>query len=263
MLIAVAFVPVIIGPLSCFVIYAILSSRDGSERLTASSTFSSLAIISLLSSPASSFLQSLPMVGMSTGCLDRIQKFLLSEPRLDGRNVPIERSHHVDGRAHMESNSIELSSYQQMTMGGLAVSLKNASIQPSADSPIVLHDINSQIEKGTFTMIMGVVGSGKSTLLKAIIGELKCTAGTIEACSRYMAYCSQTPWLPNSTVRQIICDYQGHPAEDEEWYNTVLHACAFDEDVRLLPDSHDTIIGSRGVTLSGGQKQRLVGHFKQ
>lgn len=62
-----AFLPPILGPLSCFIIFSIEASANGSGRLTAGQTFSSLAIISLLTGPASSFLQSLPQIGMGTG----------------------------------------------------------------------------------------------------------------------------------------------------------------------------------------------------
>jgi len=62
-----AFVPQILAPLSCFIIFSIEASVNGSGRLTAGQTFSSLAIISLLTGPASSFLQSLPQIGMGTG----------------------------------------------------------------------------------------------------------------------------------------------------------------------------------------------------
>ncbi|KAH8589326.1 P-loop containing nucleoside triphosphate hydrolase protein [Bisporella sp. PMI_857] len=107
-------------------------------------------------------------------------------------------------------------------------------------------------------MIVGIVGTGKSALLKAIIGELKCRVGKIECDSANIAYCAQTPWLPNLTVRQIVCGYQFELTEDKEWYDTVVHACAFGEDIQLLPDRDETMVGSRGVTLSGDQKQRLA-----
>lgn len=254
-----AFIPTIFAPLSCFVIFSIQSSRHGSDPLTAGDTFSSLAIISLLTNPASNFLQSLPMVGMSTGCLYRIQKFLLSESREDQKNVPIEGFYHTDCETQMEETSIELQQDQPRSTENAACTFKNANIPASSTTPSILHDISLQIERESMTMIVGAVGAGKSTLLKAIIGELNCTSGSLNSDSWHKAYCAQTPWLPNSTVRRIICGYHDRSAEDERWYNTVVHACALDEDVRLLPFRDDTIIGSRGVTLSGGQKQRLVG----
>jgi len=194
------------------------------------------------------------MVGMSTGCLARIQKFLLTDSHIAEEGFPSQNVHHSDGEV---SESIELTDYHQKNTKDLAMTLKNATVAPSQESSPVLHNINLQIEKGSLTMIVGVVGAGKSTLLKAIIGELRCSTGSIEVDAKHMGYCAQTPWLPNSTVRQIVCGYDD-PVEDRKWYDEVLHACSFDEDVLLLPDRDDTIIGSRGVTLSGGQKQRLV-----
>jgi ATP-binding cassette subfamily C (CFTR/MRP) protein 1 len=235
------------------VIFAIKSSYEGSDPLTTAKTFSSLAIISLLTAPAFNFLLSLPMVGMSTGCLDRIQKFLLSESNGDSATV-------IGQQGIGDPIKLRILQKNSKESGGFAVVLNNAYIPPAPGSSPVLHHIDLQVEKETLTMIIGVVGAGKSTLLKAIIGELKCDQGTIHAESKYMAYCAQTAWLPNSTVRQIVCGYHDEQVEDEEWYQTVLHACAVDEDILLLPDRDDSVIGSRGVTLSGGQKQRLVGN---
>ena len=243
-------------------IFAIKSSYEGSDSLTVGKTFSSLAIISLLTAPAFNFLLSLPMVGMSTGCLDRIQKFLLSESNGDGRNMPSGKpSSTIIGQQGIDG-PIELRIFQKNSKesSNFAVVLNNADIPPAPGSSPVLHHIDLQVEKETLTMIIGVVGAGKSTLLKAIIGELKCNQGTIHTESKNMAYCAQTAWLPNSTVRQIVRGYRDEQVEDEEWYQTVLHACAVDEDILLLPDRDDSVIGSRGVTLSGGQKQRLVGN---
>ena len=248
-------------------IFAIQATREGSSQLDAGQTFSSLAIISLLTEPATSFLQSLPMVGMSTGCLNRIQTFLLSASyeHRDGNPDEFFISKESNKQTvKAPSNSLVASDTSmklqklQKTPDIHAVTFKNASLSPSADSSTVLHDINIDIRKGSLTIIVGIVGSGKSTLLKAIIGELPCSAGSLTVDAGLKAYCAQTPWLPNSTVRQIVCGYEDNSLEDPEWYDTVLHACAFDEDVRLLPDRDDSVIGSRGVILSGGQKQRLV-----
>jgi ABC-type bacteriocin/lantibiotic exporter with double-glycine peptidase domain len=107
-------------------------------------------------------------------------------------------------------------------------------------------------------MIIGSVGSGKSSLLKAILGELSCDGGVIRVCSKSMAYCSQTPWLPNTGIREIVTGFPEEMDIDREWYDSVMHACAFDEDVSQMPNRDDTLVGSRGLTLSGGQKQRLV-----
>ncbi|KUJ15922.1 P-loop containing nucleoside triphosphate hydrolase protein [Mollisia scopiformis] len=251
-----SFLPPILGPLATFVIYAIQASAKGTSQLSTSETFSSLSIITLLTSPASEFLMSLPLIGMSTGCLDRIQNFLLNEDCEDERLLSRGRSD-MPERSSDTDNVIELQDLSKES-NDLALSVQNATIRPAVTAPPALHDISFQAVKGSITMVIGVVGSGKSTLLKAIIGELRCDSGSISAYSQDSAYCSQTPWLQNATVRDIICGPAGNAEGDEQWYRTAVHACAFDQDIMELPDQDDTLIGSRGVTLSGGQKQRLA-----
>ncbi|CZR60647.1 related to multidrug resistance protein [Phialocephala subalpina] len=252
-----SFLPQIVGPLATFIIYAIQASANGSPRLNNSATFTSLSIISLLTTPASDFLMSLPLVGMSTGCLDRIQNFLLNEECEDRRVITERRLITPDSSTNIESG-IELQDMgSKGTPDNIALSVQNITIRPALKAPPALHDISFSAPRGSLTMIIGVVGSGKSTLLKALVGELPYDIGSISAQSQDSAYCSQTPWLQNASVRNIICG----PASaeiDEQWYRTVMHACALDHDILDLPDQDDTLIGSRGVTLSGGQKQRLA-----
>lgn len=244
------------GPLVTFVIFAIQASVSGSDRLSASQTFSSLSVIGLMTSPAEAFLQSLPLIGMATGCLDRIQEFLTADSCDDQRIISQPDNLQIPIEGH---EGIEVQTYGVLSAEP-AVALRNASVRPSSSASLAVRNVNLDFVKSSLTMVVGVVGSGKSTLLKAIIGELKCESGSISVAATNAAYCSQTPWLQNTTVRRIVCGYSDSVDDDPQWYSSVLHACAFDRDVLELPDQHDTIIGSRGVTLSGGQKQRLVCH---
>lgn len=111
------------------------------------------------------------------------------------------------------------------------------------------------IQRRTLTMVLGPVGCGKSTLLKALLGELGGFKGTIRANFSGAAYCDQSPWIPNDTVRNIII---GGSDWDEAWYQRVIHACALEHDLLTWPKGHDTVAGSQGISMSGGQKQRLV-----
>ena len=237
--------------MASFVLYAIVSGP-----LSPGKTFSSLAIISLLTTPASEFLESLPLVGMATGGLQRIQAFLLSSPHDDRRisdKIP-------EGSANVAiaDDSIQL---QQLASGRTneSIVVDKISVRPATHAEIALQGISFKALRGSLTMVIGVVGSGKSTLLKTLAGELQFEVGSIRVDSKSMAYCAQTPWLQNSTVRQIICGPSLETVEDSEWYSTVVHACAVDEDLLQLPNGSETLIGSRGIVLSGGQKQRLVG----
>ena len=251
MLIRAAYVPKIFGPFATFVLYAITSGH-----LSAGQTFSSLAIISLLTTPASQFLESLPLVGMATGSLQRIQAFLLSPPHIDQRISGEASSGDLAGFVET-GDSIELQSLASgKAINGIVVN--NISVRPAVGAQMALQDISFRAPRGSLTIVIGVVGSGKSTLLKTLAGELQFEIGSIQVESKCTAYCAQTPWLQNATVRRIICGPSDEEVTDSEWYNTVVHACAFDEDILQLPNGSDTLIGSRGVVLSGGQKQRLV-----
>ena len=257
---SIAFVPSVIGPLAVFVIFAIQASVKGSDRLSISQTFSSLVIINLLTLPAENFLQALPLIAMSVGCLERIQKFLLAESCVDDRIAPLNSSSN-EGLG-TDRGDIELSNLGGNKAADYAISIQNIVVRPSPEAPPAINDVSLSCKAGSLTMIVGVVGSGKSTLLKAIAGELDCSEGFITVSAKQGAYCSQAPWLPNATVRNIVCGYVAQDERDEAWYDSVLHACAFDEDVRSLPQLDDTVIGSRGVVLSGGQKQRLVSQLQ-
>lgn len=112
-----------------------------------------------------------------------------------------------------------------------------------------------QIYRNTFTILLGPVGSGKSTILKCLLGELPGFEGNVDISSLGVAYCDQIPWLPNGSVRDLITcrlDFE------EQWYRTVVKACALEEDMNQWAHGDQSIVGSKGISVSGGQKQRLV-----
>jgi ATP-binding cassette, subfamily C (CFTR/MRP), member 1 len=218
----IAFVPSIIGPTATFVIFAIEASVKGSNQLSISQTFSSLIIITLLTTPAENFLQSLPQIAMSVGCLERIQGFLLSESCDDHRIIPENPS--SDVALGGDFGEIELANFDISKTAEHAVLVQNAVIRPSPDAPPAINDIDFNCRSGSLTMVVGVVGSGKSTLLRAIAGELQCSQGYITTTSKNVAFCSQTPWLPNASVRDIVCGYSSRQERDQAWYDSVLHA---------------------------------------
>jgi ABC-type multidrug transport system fused ATPase/permease subunit len=73
--------------------------------------------------------------------------------------------------------------------------------------------------------------------------------------STSVAYCPQTPWIMNDTIRQNIV---GPAAYDPKWYNFVIRACALESDFENIAGGDLSKAGSSGITLSGGQKQRIV-----
>lgn len=105
-------------------------------------------------------------------------------------------------------------------------------------------------------MFIGPVASGKTTLLKALLGETPSSKGFVHISTLDFSFCDQTPWLLSQSVQKNVL---GFGTLEPEWYNSVIHACALDEDIALFPLKDQTLIGSNGISLSGGQKQRLVG----
>ena len=186
---------------------------------------------------------------------DRIQNFLLNPSREDQRHGKEKSS---VGNVTKTTSSQELQDAQQPLVDlTAAILIGDVTLRPSPTSDPVLTNINFRLETSSITMIAGPIGAGKSTLLKAILGELP-FEGNVSVSSKRIAYCAQTPWLLNDSIQQNVCGFSSELAFDEEWYHTVMHACALDEDMGYLPNGDESVVGSRGLTLSGGQRQRLV-----
>jgi ABC-type multidrug transport system fused ATPase/permease subunit len=120
----------------------------------------------------------------------------------------------------------------------------------------VLSNISLKLPRGSLTLVVGPVGSGKSMLLKAILGELYCTKGYMQMQSSLkVSYCDAHSWVRHKSILENIL---GPLEYDEEWYQTVVRACALEEDLNSLPQGHFTLIGSNGTSISGGQRQRIA-----
>jgi ATP-binding cassette subfamily C (CFTR/MRP) protein 1 len=134
-----------------------------------------------------------------------------------------------------------------------AIELKDVVLDIKSDAQPT--PVSLTIHKGSITMLSGPVGCGKSTLLKAILGEVHPKSGRISIWTPYIGYCSQAPWLQNTTLMKNII---GTSAFEEVWYQRVIDDCNLRPDIAQLPDGDKTLLGSRGISVSGGQKHRIV-----
>jgi len=250
-----------LAPAATFGIYAIQAAIRGTEPLDTVQAFTSLALISLVSHPASRLLSAIPNTAASIGCFDRIQEFLLAESHGESRQIAAEGYSSSNVPLLMpRSQALTPTSISGTTIRmkeSRAIIFQKATIRPSKTADFVLKDVDLSIEKGQLAIISGAVGVGKTTLLKAILGDVECTAGTITIADKNIAYCSQSPWLINGSIKQAICGFEKEEI-DEAWYQTALTACDLKYDISKLPAGDHTIIGSQGVALSGGQKQRIA-----
>ena len=122
------------------------------------------------------------------------------------------------------------------------------------NQPFGLENLSLEVKRGELCGIIGPVGSGKSSLLLGALGEMRRIAGETLWCTPRVAYCSQSAWIQNATVRDNIVF--GEPWDEQHYWECVERAELVD-DLKILQSGDMTEIGERGVTLSGGQKQRV------
>ncbi|TDZ36526.1 ABC transporter atnG [Colletotrichum spinosum] len=259
--------PINLAPIVTFAVYVVISVFWKNETLLPAQAFASIALIGLLTTPVVMFIQLLPVIVQSFACFDRIQDFCNYGPR---PATPDRQS----SRISSSPSSTDVNLVSLTTEGGRgskpadssqqpphAVSFRGDSFGWKKDQP-VLHDITVDMPRNAVTVVIGPVGSGKSSFLGAILGELvpmsptaaHSTVGYSPERGR-VAYCSQSPWLENGTVRQNIL---GVSLYDPKWYDTVVSACGLEADLQALQKGDYTLVGSKGVNLSGGQKQRIA-----
>jgi len=225
--------------------------------LDPTTTFTSIAIITLVTQPANMLLALFPQFATVYGCATRIQKYLL-EPSRDDKRVVLEPHSSVsgsDGNEHVGENGVK---GKLTTDKSLAVIIEDVVLRPAAAADICLDGLSVQLKKGSLNVICGAVGTGKTTLARAILGDVTLDSGSISVSTKRIGYCAQKPWLINANIKTIVCGPASEIEIDEEWYETVIRGCGLEEDIEQLSGGDSGPIGSRGATLSGGQRQRVV-----
>ncbi|KYK57921.1 hypothetical protein DCS_04934 [Drechmeria coniospora] len=250
---AVQNLPWALAPALTFVLLAVKMATAGTAAIDTAKAFTSLSIITLLTDPAAKLLSAIPGTAASIGCIDRVQNFLIATPRDDYRGrISSGPSLSIPGHSPITDPRREIG--PNVVIDFHSVFARSPNMTTST-----LHDMTFSIRKGTMTTIIGPVASGKSTVLRAILGEVNLERGSVAVIDSQLAFCSQSPWLPNTTIKQIICcPFSDDPDLDDIFYDEIIRACALDIDLSLLPDGDQTRIGSGSTVLSGGQKQRVA-----
>lgn len=236
------------------VLFGLVNWYKGEASFDAETAFTSIAILSMVTHPANMVMTMVPRVIASLGNFGRIQNYLLAFSREDNRLLVDQYSRGLDTESSPGNNEV----VRTPALAGLDTDIvvSHATIQyPKALHPI-LSDIDFKADKGTITMCCGAVGTGKTTLAMTILGEIAPSVGSVSVSTRRIALCAQAPFLPSSTIKEIICG--SYWSGDTEWYNRVIHACSLSTDFATLPLGDKTNVGSRGLNLSGGQRQRVV-----
>ena len=184
--------------------------------------------------------------------MQRINSFLL-------------RGEEIEGEQHDD--------FQKQDSGHATVRFKDCKFawtKSSSGSAFSLRIDDLSIPAKRLTLVGGDVASGKSAFLcaspkargynsltdlaDAILSEMSKVEGTLELPPRTkISYAAQSPFLQNDTIRNNIMFGQAY---DESRYKRTLSECALDDDLKVLANGDDTVVGERGFSLSGGQQAR-------
>ncbi len=229
--------------------------------------FTSLTIVALVSSPVSDLVSIRSLFNSSLGCFHRIQSFLVLPEiqRLEANLLQTTNAKDVNivsnktgGGNGKRSHELEDLSQRPASLDTrepqAVVKITNATFENS-DGTQVLKGIDLDIRQSSIHAIIGPVGSGKTSLLLAILGELGLRQGSSWVQPGAMAFCAQTPWLKNSSIRSNVV---GDADFDANWYHRIICACGLNRDFVSTLDWDTTSIGSQALRLSGGQRQRVV-----
>ncbi|CAD1812854.1 unnamed protein product [Candida parapsilosis] len=235
--------PTLITLLS-FYCYTIIEGNT----LTAPVAFTALSLFTLLRSPLDQLADMTSFVIQSKVSLDRVADFL----------DEAETSKYDQLAQEKGPNSPEIG-FEKATLSWNA----------SSKSDFKLRDLNITFKPGKLNVIIGPTGAGKTSLLLALLGEMDLLGGKVflpgiiprddvipdeNGLTESVAYCSQSAWLLNDTIRGNITF--GSPLSQKR-YDEVIEACGLTRDLQILSAGDQTEVGEKGITLSGGQKQRV------
>lgn len=256
---ALAYTSTALTPVMAFGVYILLAKYNDYPLMDNGRVFTSLALLQLLLEPVAFFITALSGLMSALGCFERIRIYLNSEARDNIKTIepllleePVLLRHKRAPSGDDDGLWLEFEKEKQKEA---CIVARMASCGWSKEKAPLLRNMDFQIRRGNLTMIIGPVSCGKSTLLKALLHETPLATGFRRPNSGHVAYCEQTPWLTNGTLKgNILGDSHFDPA----WYRTVIRACSLEKDLSRLALGENTVIGSKGLALSGGQQMRVV-----
>ncbi|KAI0649348.1 ABC protein [Trametes meyenii] len=222
--------------------------------------FSSLSLFQLLRQPLMFLPRALSATTDAQNALARLRKVFEAEtadPR-DAFVIDEEQKLGVDVRDatfEWEEGSSTAAAKGELSKqsGGSKEKAKADDGGAAAAGPFRVKNVNMSVARGTLVAIVGSVGSGKSSLLQGLIGEMRKVEGHVSFGGR-VAYCSQTAWIQNATLRENVLF--GQPFDEDRYWKAIKNASLL-PDLQVLADGDLTEIGEKGINLSGGQKQRV------
>ncbi len=142
------------------------------------------------------------------------------------------------------------------------------------DGSPVLEDVSVKVPAGSTLAIVGRVGSGKSTLARLIPRLIHATQGEvlidgepiedipIATIRSLVGYVPQDTFLFSDTIRENVslgvAEVNESADARNERVDRATETSQLVQDLEIMPNGIQTIVGERGMTLSGGQRQRAA-----
>ena len=148
-----------------------------------------------------------------------------------------------------------------------SIKFDNVTFQYPSSNVENLKRIYLELKEGETLGIVGRTGSGKTTLIKQLLREYPIKSGEIYLSGipinqiskidirERIGYVPQEHILFSKSIKENILF--GNPNATEEELMKAIEIAAFDQDLKMLPEGLETLVGEKGVALSGGQKQRI------
>jgi ATP-binding cassette, subfamily C (CFTR/MRP), member 1 len=210
-------------PTTACVIFACYQMLVG--RLPATLAFTTLSLFNILRFPLVVLPKALRAASDAYASMERVEAFLIDNIAADER-----KAENAPG-----------------------VRIRDAEfVHPGKDDFILKVPVFEALP-GELVAVCGRVGAGKSSLVAAALGNMDLVKGSCQI-GGAVSYVPQNPWCQNLTLKENIVFGQEW---DEDKYNHVIHDCALELDLQILPKGDETKAGLRGINLSGGQRQRL------
>ncbi|MCR5764438.1 MAG: ABC transporter ATP-binding protein/permease [Treponema sp.] len=146
------------------------------------------------------------------------------------------------------------------------ISFKDVDFSYTPDFP-VLTNINLEIHSGEKFALVGASGGGKTTICNLIPRFYEISAGSISldgidirhikkrSLRNQIGIVQQDVFLFAGTIRENIA--YGKPDATDAEIELAARRAEIHDDIMLMQNGYDSIVGERGIKLSGGQKQRV------
>ena len=150
------------------------------------------------------------------------------------------------------------------------IQFKSIGFKYQKESPLILENINLEINKGEKIGIIGPTGEGKSTFIDIFMGLLKPTYGEIlvdgvnihsgkyiEVWMKNLAHVPQNIYLTDNSFSENIAFGIRKEKIDFEKVKKCANMAKISSYIESCSKGYETFVGEGGINLSGGQKQRI------